>query len=163
MGILDEIAATRGHVSSLWKALAPDEVFLDAAFRLYRAAMHGEGGLGRVERELLCFATSLANRCAYCVAHHRRHLEAAGLPGTELAALEAGEPLGDARLEALRRLAEALASRADAPPGAFKDALRAQGFTDLEQQQAIQVCAAYGMFNRLALALEVPLEPGLAP
>lgn len=162
MTILDEIAATRGHVSSLWRALAPDEGFLEAAFRLYGATMHAEGGLGRLERELLCLATSLANGCAYCAAHHRRHLRVAGLPETERAALAGGGPLRDPRLEALRRLAVDLAARADAA-GGHREGLRALGFTDLEFQQAVQVCAAYAGFNRLALGLGVPLEPGLDP
>lgn len=163
MGILDDIAARRGHVSNLWKALAPDEAFLEAAFRLYGAAMHAEGGLGHLERELLCLATSLANGCAYCAAHHRRHLRSAGLADTDLQSLEAGRPLADPRLEALRGLAVDLAEAAGTDPRSHRERLRSLGFTSLEFQQAVQVCAIYASFNRLALALDVPLEPGLEP
>lgn len=159
MGALDEIAAARGRVSNLWTALAADEGFLRAAFGLYRAAMHAEGGLPRRDRELLCLATSLANRCAYCAAHHRRHLASGGLPRAELSALEARVPMADPRQEALRRLAEDLSGRPGAPMEGHRSRLRDLGCSDLEVQQAVQVCATYALFNRLALALGVDLEP----
>jgi alkylhydroperoxidase family enzyme len=37
------------------------------------------------------------------------------------------------------------------------------GLAALDIQQAVQVCAAYAMFNRLALALGVDLEPEFLP
>lgn len=166
MDPLDEIAAARGHVSRLWRDLAPDEPFLRAAFRLYVAAMHAPGGLPRRDRELLSFVTSLANRCAYCAGHHRPHLVREGLPKAWIVALEGGGRLPEPRAEGLRELAAALAWGAAAPlaesiaePLARLEAL---GLEALEIQQAIQVCAAYGMFNRLALALGTPreAEPG---
>ena len=157
MDPLDEITAARGHVSRLWQDLAADEPFLRAAFQLYEAAMHTPGGLPQRDRELLSFATSLANRCAYCAAHHRRHLRREGLPAAWITALEGGESLPEPRAEGLRQLAAALARDAAGAGGAVAR-LESLGFDALELQQAIQVCAAYGLFNRLALALGTPLE-----
>lgn len=160
MDALDEIAAARGHVSNLWRALAEDEPFLRAAFRLYESAIRVPGGLPPRDRELLCLATSVANQCGYCAAHHRRHLLREGFAGEQLARLERGEALADPRDEALRGLANALAAPAAAPVASHRLALRSFGLDDLAFQQAVQVCAAYALFNRLALALETPLEPG---
>lgn len=159
MDALDEIAAARGHVSNLWRSLKEDEPFLRAAYRLYESAMHDPGGLPTRDRELLCLATSVANRCAYCAAHHRRHLLREGFPEEQLARLARGEALADPRDEALRGLALALAAEAAAPMASHRLALRSFGLDDLAFQQAVQVCAAYALFNRLALALDTPLEP----
>jgi uncharacterized peroxidase-related enzyme len=161
MGALDEIAAARGRVSNLWRELAADEGFLRAAFALYRVALHAEGGLPRRDRELLCLATSAANRCAYCVAHHRRHLEAAGFAPHQVDAVAAGQDLGDQRLDALLALARGLA--ADPDGAGHRARLAGLGLDALEIQQAIQVCATYALFNRLVLALEVALEPEFRP
>ncbi len=163
MGALDEIAAARGRVSNLWRELAPDEAFLRAAFELYRAAMHAEGGLPRRDRELLCLATSAANGCGYCAAHHRRHLLAAGLAPAQVAAVEAGRDLGEPRLDALLALARDLARDAACAVGPHRARLAGLGLNALEIQQALQVCAAYALFNRLALALGVALEGEFLP
>ncbi len=163
MGALDEIAAARGRVSNLWRELAADEGFLRAAFALYRAALHDPAGLPRRDRELLCLATSAANRCAYCVAHHRRHLEAAGLAPRQVDAVAAGQDLGDPRLDALLALARDLAAEPGGAGVNHRARLAALGLGALEVQQAIQVCATYALFNRLVLALGVALEPEFQP
>lgn len=159
----DEIAAARGHVSNLWHSLEADEPFLRAAFRLYESAMRVPGGLPIRDRELLCLATSVANKCGYCAAHHRRHLLREGFPEEQLTRLERGETLADPRDEALRGLAFALAAAAAAPVAPHRLALKSIGLDDLAFQQAVQVCATYAMFNRLALPLETPLEADLFP
>jgi uncharacterized peroxidase-related enzyme len=160
---LDEIAAARGRVSNLWLGLATDEAFLRASFGLYRAAMHAEGGLPCRDRELLCLATSVANGCAYCRAHHRRHLLEAGLAPEQVVAMEAGRELGDPRADALIALARALAQDPACPMKPLRARLSGLGLGALEVQQAIQVCATYALFNRLALALGVELEPEFLP
>jgi len=158
VSVLEDIQSARGRVSNLWLALAADEPFLRAAFDLYRAAMHAPGGLPRRDRELLCLATSWANACSYCAAHHRRHALREGFTPEALRRVQRGEPLEEPRDEALRALAATLAADPAADLSARKEGLRSLGLGELDLQQAIQVCAAYGMFNRLALALEVPAE-----
>jgi uncharacterized peroxidase-related enzyme len=158
VSVLDDIHAARGRVSNLWLALAADEPFLRAAFDLYRAAMHAPGGLPRRDRELLCLATSWANDCAYCAAHHRRHALREGFTPEALRRVQRGEPLEEPRDEALRALAAALAADPSADLTALMDDLRGLGLGELDLQQAIQICAAYGMYNRLALGLKVPAE-----
>ena len=80
--VLDEaaVAAAGGRLARLFKAAADpytgrlDNVLkvhslrpdtLDGHLRLYRAAMHGDVGLSRREREAIAVAVSAANECGY--------------------------------------------------------------------------------------------------
>ena len=64
--------------------------------------------LSPLEREVAGLAVSFENDCAYSMAAHSTFAVGAGAAPDVLAALRAGEPLDDRRLEAVRRFAVAL-------------------------------------------------------
>ncbi|MBI4545756.1 MAG: carboxymuconolactone decarboxylase family protein [Gemmatimonadetes bacterium] len=56
-----------------------------------------------VERQLVLASASVANGCDYCVAAHSAGLKMAGLAADQVEAVREHRPLGDPKLEALRR------------------------------------------------------------
>ena len=64
--------------------------------------------LSPLEREVAGLAVSFENDCTYSMAAHSTFAVAAGATPDVLAALRAGEPVDDRRLEAVRRFALAL-------------------------------------------------------
>jgi AhpD family alkylhydroperoxidase len=64
--------------------------------------------LSPLEREVAGLAVSIENDCAYSMAAHSTFAAGAGAAPVVLAALRAGEPIDEPRLEAVRRFAVAL-------------------------------------------------------
>lgn len=62
-----------------------------------------KSGLTDLEREIVLISASVENGCHYCVAAHTTVTQAQGLDQAVIAAVRAGGPIADARLEALRR------------------------------------------------------------
>ncbi|HEV7228144.1 carboxymuconolactone decarboxylase family protein [Brevundimonas sp.] len=61
-----------------------------------------KSGLTDLEREIVLISASVENGCHYCVAAHTTVTQAQGLDQSVIAAVRAGGPIADARLEALR-------------------------------------------------------------
>lgn len=59
--------------------------------------------LSALEREVVLISASVENECHYCVAAHTTVTQLQGLDQDVIAAVRAGGPVRDARLEALRR------------------------------------------------------------
>lgn len=89
-----------------------------------------EGSLALREVEAIKLWMSQQMNCEYCLSVHSYKARQAGLETEEQLALRQGIPFGDARLECLLQLAEALLHR----PGTLDDSLlakaREHGFTD---------------------------------
>lgn len=106
---LDELQQRLGFVPSLLAVLAEAPAALDACLSLDDA--FARTSLAPAERQLVLAAVSQANDCAYCLSAHARAAERAGLSAGVVDAVRAGLPLADRRLEALRRLADAIVRR----------------------------------------------------
>ncbi len=119
--------------------------------------------LTSLEREVVVFTVARRNGCEYCVALHTSLLGRQDVDRAMLDALRAGAPLCDARLEALRRFAEALLDTRGAVADADRAAFFAAGF---RPEQALDVVVGIGAYtlstfaNRLTRA---PLDPALEP
>ena len=67
-----------------------------------------KASLTDLEREVVLIAASIENGCHYCVAAHTTVTQAQKLDQTVIAAVRAGGPIAEARLEALRAFAVAV-------------------------------------------------------
>jgi AhpD family alkylhydroperoxidase len=67
-----------------------------------------KSSLSAFEREVLAMTMGRLNGCKFCLGLHRRLLHAQKAPAELVSALETGQPLADARLEALRGFVLAL-------------------------------------------------------
>jgi AhpD family alkylhydroperoxidase len=103
---LDAIRERIGFVPNLAATIAASPIALEG-FGALQASLRGST-LSSLEREVAGLAVSFENDCAYSMAAHSTFAVGAGAAPDVLAALRAGEPLDDARLEAVRRFAVAL-------------------------------------------------------
>lgn len=84
--------------------------------------------LDPVEREVVVLTVATRNECHVCVAMHTATLTRHGVDPALTAALRAGAPLADARLEALRRFTVAVLDHGGAVPQGELDAFLAAGW-----------------------------------
>lgn len=108
-GSRDALAALErnvGFIPNLAGAIAGSPVAL-AGFVALQSALRGSH-LTALEREVVGLTVSRFNDCAYSLAAHSRFAAGAGASDTLIAALRAGEPLADERLERLRAFTAAV-------------------------------------------------------
>lgn len=130
-----------GFVPNLYGSLAEAPAALSAYLLL--SDRLGESSLTPTEQQVVALAVSAENGCGYCMAAHStiaRHM--VRVPGSTVDALRQGLPLTDARLEALRRYAEATVRRRGEVRGKELEAFLAAGFT---RQNAIEVVLGVAM------------------
>lgn len=160
--VYDRITSERGKLSSIMmvQSLAPPA--MAAHLDLYMAVMFGRSGVSRAERELIAVVVSAANRCRYCVSHHRAALMAywkdearVERAATDWRSLE-GLP---ERERAMLDYAEALTLRPAEVGEPRLEALRAAGLSDEDVLTVNMVVAYYNFVNRLAEGLGVELDP----
>lgn len=130
-----------GFVPNLYAALAESPAALSAYLTL--SDLLGETSFTPVEQQVLALAVSAKNQCGYCMAAHStiaRHM--VQVPGVIVDALRDGQALDDARLEALRRFAEAVVTERGEVRGRPLEAFLAAGFS---HQQVIEVVLGVAM------------------
>lgn len=159
-----EVAATRGNVGNLWRALAHSPE-LARRIGAVGAYLRYESALPAPLREAVTLAVAARWGCAYERAQHRGLAARQGLDAATLAALDAGEAPAPGALTPLAvaavRYAQALArdGRVDA---ALTDELR-QG---LGEPGLVELTALVGYYSMLALilnGLEVDLDAAPPP
>ncbi len=102
-----------------------------------------KGTLAPLEREVLAMTIGRRNGCQFCLAFHRRLLAAQHAPAELVSALEAGEPLNQPRLEALRGFVLALLDqRGDVTPEAWTS-FREAGYTHAQALEVVTGIAIY--------------------
>ena len=103
---LSAIRERIGFVPNLAATIAESPVALEC-FGALQGALRGTT-ISPLEREVAGLAVSFENDCAYSMAAHSTFAAGAGASPDALAALRAGEPIDDPRLEAVRSFAVSL-------------------------------------------------------
>ncbi|HXK16903.1 MAG TPA: carboxymuconolactone decarboxylase family protein [Polyangiaceae bacterium] len=102
-----------------------------------------------LEREVLAMTMGRVNGCKFCLNLHKRLLGSQKAPPELVSALEAGQPLRDARLEALRGFVLALLNdRGDVSSAAWT-AFREAGYS---HEQALEVLTGVSVYTLTTLA-----------
>lgn len=131
---LEKAQQAMGFIPNLFANMAEAPASLEAYQTL--DGIFAKTSLSPVEREVVLLATSVENRCHFCVAAHSGRARQAGMDEAVLDALRAGDTLPDARLDALAAFTRAVVRErgwvGDAALQAFIDA----GFT---QGQVLEV------------------------
>jgi uncharacterized peroxidase-related enzyme len=155
--------ATSQRVAHLWQSWGAHPGGLEAAFTHYRALMDEPAPLTPAQAEMIALVVSATNGCGYCVAHHGPKL--ARLVGEDLAR-EVARDYREANLAARDRVlldaAVAITCEPDERKAEDLERLREYGFDDAGILRSVEITAYYNAVNRVALALGVALEPGLA-
>lgn len=139
--LLQAVQDSLGFVPNLYANLAEAPATLEAYLQL--SALLEHTSLSPVERQVLLIAASVENGCEFCVAAHsmvaRKLLK---VPDAVVDTLRNGQPIADARLQALARFTTAMVRERGWVAGAELDAFLFAGYT---QQQALEVVLGVSM------------------
>ncbi len=108
-----------------------------------------KGTLAPLEREVLAMTMGRRNGCKFCLAFHRRLLAAQQAPAELVSALEAGQPLNEPRLEALRGFVLALLEHTGDVSLEAWTSFREAGYT---HEQALEVVTGVAVYTLTTLA-----------
>ncbi len=162
-GLLKEIYEStrkkRGKIANIHMIHSLNPKSLEAHMNLYLSLMYGKSPLSRRERELLGVATSVTNRCEYCIEHHSDALSRYEKRADYIEYVKRGE--WHKLVDKDRILCE-FARKLTISPFEVNESdiekLRDAGYDDSAILDIVQVIAYFNFVNRLVLGLGVPLE-----
>jgi AhpD family alkylhydroperoxidase len=137
--LLDGMRGVFGFVPNLGYALAAEPPVLAAYIAMLQSL--GATSLDPIAQQVAMAAASRANASDYGVAVHTALAARLGASADIIAALRSGAPIGDPRLEAVRRFAAAIASKRTQLSDSDVNALTAAGY-DRRTAVAIALAAA---------------------
>ncbi|MGE0641576.1 MAG: carboxymuconolactone decarboxylase family protein [Thermoanaerobaculia bacterium] len=136
------------------------------------AAVGGYLGLGEqfdkssftpAERQVVLLAVSFENSCDYCMAAHTVVAGMSKVPAVAIEALRSGEPLPDARLDALARFTRAVVRERGRVSEPDLAAFLAAGFTQAQVLEVVLGVAMKTLSNYANHLAHTPLDPAFAP
>lgn len=105
--LLEKVKKGFGFVPNLFAAFSNSPILLEGYLGL--DATYGKATLSPAERQLVLLAASVVNECAYCTAAHSTVAKGMlKVPAAVVTAVRAGQPVADAKLNALVNLAREL-------------------------------------------------------
>ncbi|MFQ5446647.1 MAG: peroxidase-related enzyme [Saprospiraceae bacterium] len=155
--IYDNLIGSRGKLAEVHKIQSLNPAALLAHMELYKATMFGRSPLKRYQREMMAVVVSAANKCPYCIAHHREAL--LFYWKNEARVGQVADKFDMSNLTeadaALCHLARNLTLQPASQPVAAIEQLRRAGIEDRAILDAVQVIAYFNFVNRMVLALGV--------
>lgn len=104
--------------------------------------------LSAADREVIAAYTSKLNGCQYCRGSHAAFAASLGASDADLAMVDSGDIDGH-RLAALLAYVRKLTLAPSTISQSDKEAVHAAGFSEDELKDAIAVCAAFNLYNRI--------------
>jgi len=133
--LIERVIANNGFLPHLVATLANAPVALEAYLTV--SEINSRASLSLVEREVVQITAARLHGCEFCVSGHSAiAIKKAGLPAAQVAALQTGGSLGDARLDALLAFTSAVVTSRGGVSDPELQAFYAQGFGP---QQALEV------------------------
>lgn len=155
--IYARIREERGRVANILKVHSLRPGALEDHLELYLGLLFGPGKLTRAQREMIAVVVSVANRCRYCVDHHREALARYVRDTATLDAIESDHETAQIppATGALLAYAQRLTRKPESIGPEDIHALRAAGLADEEILHANLIAAYFNFVNRIALGLGV--------
>lgn len=145
--MLDDARANLGFVPNMYRVMANDPGLLSTYMHGY-AHFREQAILTPPEQEVVFLTVSFANGCDYCMAAHSMlALNVSGLSEAHTKALRNGEPLDDAKLEALRRFTRHMWETRGLPSSTEAEAFKAAGYSDHHVLEIILALAVKTISN----------------
>jgi uncharacterized peroxidase-related enzyme len=107
-----------------------------------------ESHLSAADREVIAAYTSSLNGCQYCCGSHTEFAKSLGAQVADLEMINDGDIEGH-RLAALLSYVKKLTLAPSSIADSDKQAVHAAGFSEEQLKDAIAVCAAFNLFNRI--------------
>lgn len=158
---LEGAAKAYGFVPNLLGALAEAPAALEGYMTL--SGIFDKSSFSNTEKQVAILAVSRENECDYCMAAHSTIATMQGIDAGVIEALRDGEPIADARLEALRRFTEIVSAQRgwvdDADIQAFLDA----GFNRQNILEVVLVVSLKTLSNYTNHVARPPVDEAFQP
>lgn len=139
---LAAVQKTMGMVPNMYRAMANFPALLDTYQHGYQQ-IRENSGFSAIEQEVLFLSISRENGCSYCVAAHSFMADAMSkVPPVVTDAIRDGEPIPDAKLEALRKFTQKMVASRGNPSTEDAEAFLNAGFSE---EQILGVILAIGV------------------
>lgn len=152
--------AANGYLPNLIGVLAGAPTALEAYATL--GEINARGSLSVAQREVVQIVAARLNGCEFCVAGHSAlALKKAGLPPAQVVALQRGEPVGVAALDALAAFAAAvIGARGAVSDGALREFI-AGGYSERQALEVVLGIALATLCNYANVLAQSPVNPQL--
>ena len=150
-----------GFVPNVFRTYAWRPERFRAWFAHFKTVMEGTEGLPAREREMISVAVSMANGCLYCLVAHGAALREASDDKVQADRITLDYRRADltSRERAMLDYAVKVTTDPLSCEEADIEALRAEGFTDEDIWDIIEVAATFNFTNRLAMATGMMPNP----
>lgn len=157
----EDLVELAGSVPNIVKLSSLKLPAMKGAQDLYQSVLYHDSGLTMTQKEMVSTLVSAINGCDYCVDHHGRALDdVAERSGLAAAVIADPHQAGlDSRTLAMLVFAAKLTREPDTMGPGEVEALRAEGMTDEEILDLVQLVGYFNYTNRVATALGVDPEP----
>lgn len=149
-----------GFIPTLHAVLAESPATLDGYRQLF--ALVGKTSFTPAEQQVVFLAVSSLHECRYCVAGHTYLGRMVKLPEDAIQALREGQPVADARLQALRTFTEQVVQRRGDAGDAAVAALLAAGYTRAQVLEVVLIVACKTISNYTNHLAHTPQESFMA-
>jgi AhpD family alkylhydroperoxidase len=143
---LAEVAKAWGFLPKLHGKLAESPLALEAYDTLF-GMVAAKATLTPIEVQVAYQAINVFHACEYCTAGHTYLSRMVKMDESAIAALREGEPIPDARLQALRVFAESVVRERGFVGDAAVDAFLAAGFTRANVLEVVTIAATKTISN----------------
>jgi AhpD family alkylhydroperoxidase len=126
-------------------------------------ASFDQTSLSAIEREVVAMTVAWENECHYCMALHSALMAGAPEHAETVAALRAGTPLSDARLETLRSFVTEVVRERGRPSDATWQALARVGFTETQALEIVLGVGVYLMSTLFNIVTRAELDAPFVP
>lgn len=159
-GPFDQLKRRFGFIPSLYGVLAESP----QAFTAYQAVSEQfrSSSLPEDAQQVVLLAASRTNSCAYCVAVHSTTAAAAGVDAAVIDAIRRDKPIGDERLEAVRRFTRAVVDRRGRVGQDETEAFLAAGFSRRQVLDVLTGVAMKTLSNYTNHIAHTPLDDAFA-
>lgn len=139
---LETTQKNMGMVPNMYRAMANFPALLDTYQHGYQQ-IRENSGFSAIEQEILFLSISRENGCRYCVAAHSFIADSMSkMPRVVTDAIRDGEPIPDAKLEALRRLTQKMVASRGNPATEDAEAFLNAGYSE---EQILGIILAIGV------------------
>lgn len=158
--VLDTVQKAFGFVPNLMGVMAESPQVVEAYLTLM--GLFDKTSLSDVEREVILMTNNRVNDCTYCMAAHTTVAQMKKLPEDVINALRDGNPIADAKLEALRVFAEKVTVSRGTPSTADVDTLLAAGYTNRTVLEVVLGTSMKVLSNYTNHIADTPLDDAFA-
>lgn len=158
--LLEKAQAKFGFVPAILGAMAEAPATLEGYMTL--SGILEKSSFSPAERQLILLAISRENDCHFCVAAHSGGGLKAGLDKDTVEAAREGQPIGGAKLNALRDFAVSMTVKRGQVDEAELKAFLDAGYTKAQAFEVILAISVKVMTNYVDALAEVPLNEQLS-